>query len=66
MLADPGSEVYTSRTFSDKRYESNVLNSFGHPEDLHGHALPLRIGIRLKAPAAKARIAVTLVPAPAK
>ena len=33
-LLDPGSEVYTSRTFSSKRYESNVLNSFGHPVPL--------------------------------
>ncbi len=31
LLIDPGSEVYTARTFSSKRYESNVLNSFGHP-----------------------------------
>ncbi len=30
-LLDPGSEVYTARTFGPKRYESNVLNSFGHP-----------------------------------
>jgi hypothetical protein len=30
-LVDPGSEVYTARTFSGKRYDSNVLNSFGHP-----------------------------------
>lgn len=30
-LLDPGSEVYTARTFSSKRYDSNVLNSFGHP-----------------------------------
>lgn len=29
-LLDPGSEVYTARTFSAKRYDSNVLNSFGH------------------------------------
>jgi hypothetical protein len=29
-LVDPGSEVYTARTFSAQRYESNVLNSFGH------------------------------------
>ena len=187
VLLDPGSEVYTSRTFSSRRYESKVINSFGHPvpvvaghlqrpgrkaegkvlraeftdaadtfvidlraayglaqvrklerrfvyspaaagkltvtdevelaepgtfetalitfgevavnddgsllisdgdeavratidtggakydivqetidEDLHGHTLPRRIGIRLQAPAAKARIAVTIVPAPAK
>jgi len=31
VLLDPGSEVYTARTFSNKRYESTVLNSFGHP-----------------------------------
>ncbi|MFH0944799.1 MAG: heparinase [Planctomycetota bacterium] len=30
-LIDPGGEVYTSRTFSSKRYQSDVLNSFGHP-----------------------------------
>lgn len=30
-LVDPGSEVYTARTFSSRRYDSNVLNSFGHP-----------------------------------
>jgi hypothetical protein len=30
-LLDPGSEIYTQRTFSGRRYESNVLNSFGHP-----------------------------------
>ena len=30
-LVDPGSEVYTARTFSSRRYESGVLNSFGHP-----------------------------------
>jgi len=30
-LVDPGSEVYTARTFSSRRYESDVLNSFGHP-----------------------------------
>jgi hypothetical protein len=31
VLTDPGSEVYTRRTFSPRRYESQVLNSFGHP-----------------------------------
>jgi len=31
VLVDPGSEVYTARTFSSKRYVSKVLNSFGHP-----------------------------------
>lgn len=28
---DPGGEVYTRRTFSPRRYESKVLNSYGHP-----------------------------------
>jgi len=27
---DPGNEVYTRRTFSRQRYESKVLNSYGH------------------------------------
>jgi hypothetical protein len=30
-ILDPGGEVYTKRTFSNKRYDSNLLNSFGHP-----------------------------------
>lgn len=31
VLLDPGGEVYTARTFSSRRYESRMLNSFGHP-----------------------------------
>ncbi|OGV38252.1 MAG: hypothetical protein A2X48_06905 [Lentisphaerae bacterium GWF2_49_21] len=31
IVLDPGGEVYTARTFSAKRYDSNLLNSFGHP-----------------------------------
>lgn len=31
LLIDPGSEIYTKRTFTNQRYVSNVLNSFGHP-----------------------------------
>ena len=31
VLLDPGSETYTARTFSKQRYESKLLNSFGHP-----------------------------------
>ena len=31
VLLDPGAETYTARTFSAKRYESKLLNSFGHP-----------------------------------
>ncbi|MBU4270879.1 MAG: heparinase II/III family protein [Planctomycetes bacterium] len=30
-LLDPGHEIYTARTFNKHRYESKVLNSFGHP-----------------------------------
>jgi hypothetical protein len=30
-LVDPGRETYTQRTFSSRRYESGVLNSWGHP-----------------------------------
>ncbi|HYW80330.1 MAG TPA: heparinase II/III family protein, partial [Thermoguttaceae bacterium] len=33
-LVDPGAEIYTARTFSSRRYESDVLNSFGHPVPL--------------------------------
>ncbi len=33
-LVDPGSEVYTRRTFSGERYQSGVLNSLGHPVPL--------------------------------
>lgn len=29
-LLDPGGEVYTARTFSSHRYDSKLLNSFGH------------------------------------
>ena len=31
LVLDPGAEVYSFRTFSDKRYESQLLNSYGHP-----------------------------------
>ncbi len=31
VLLDPGLETYTARTFSGRRYESNLLNSYGHP-----------------------------------
>jgi hypothetical protein len=31
LLTDPGAEVYTARTFSKNRYQSDLLNSFGHP-----------------------------------
>lgn len=30
VVCDPGGEVYTRRTFGPKRFDSRVLNSFGH------------------------------------
>lgn len=30
VICDPGGEIYTARTFSAHRYESKLLNSFGH------------------------------------
>jgi hypothetical protein len=34
VLLDPGGEVYTARTFSAQRYDSKLLNSYGHPVPL--------------------------------
>jgi hypothetical protein len=31
VVRDPGGETYTARTFSARRYEGELLNSFGHP-----------------------------------
>jgi hypothetical protein len=31
IAGDPGGETYTRRTFSPQRYDSKVLNSYGHP-----------------------------------
>ncbi|MEW6356469.1 MAG: heparinase II/III family protein [Planctomycetota bacterium] len=39
VLLDPGSEVYTGRTFSKDRYVSNVLNSYGHAVPLVAGAM---------------------------
>jgi hypothetical protein len=30
-VLDPGLETYSYRTFSEKRYDSQLLNSYGHP-----------------------------------
>jgi len=30
LVIDPGSEVYGQKTFSEVRYESEIMNSFGH------------------------------------
>lgn len=39
FAGDPGNENYTVRTFSRRRYESKVLNSFAHPVPRVGGAL---------------------------
>lgn len=39
MCGDPGGEIYTARTFSDRRYESKMLNSYGHPVPVVGGKL---------------------------
>ncbi|MEZ5415602.1 MAG: heparinase II/III family protein [Opitutaceae bacterium] len=31
LICDPGLETYTDRTFSPQRYQSDLLNSYGHP-----------------------------------
>lgn len=31
LIVDPGLEIYSFRTFSAQRYESQLLNSYGHP-----------------------------------
>lgn len=31
VICDPGKEIYTRRSFSSDRYQSNVNNSYGHP-----------------------------------
>jgi hypothetical protein len=47
IVCDPGGEVYTSRTFGPHRYDSAVLNSYGH-------AVPVVAG-KLQRPGADAR-----------
>ena len=39
LAGDPGSEVYTRRTFSPQRYESKIINSYGHPVPVIGGLL---------------------------
>jgi hypothetical protein len=51
LIVDPGGETYTARTFGPHRYDSNVLNSFGH-------SVPLVAG-KMQQAGAKAK-AVTL------
>ncbi|MCL5280554.1 MAG: heparinase II/III-family protein [Planctomycetes bacterium] len=51
LIVDPGGETYTARTFGPHRYDSNMLNSFGH-------SVPLVSG-KMQSAGAKAK-AVTL------
>jgi hypothetical protein len=39
VICDPGGEVYTKRTFSSRRFDSQVLNSFGHAVPVVGGQL---------------------------
>ncbi len=39
VICDPGGEVYTARTFGPRRYDSKVLNSFGHAVPVVGGQL---------------------------
>ena len=39
LAGDPGSELYTRRTFSPQRYESKIINSYGHPVPVIGGLL---------------------------
>lgn len=50
IIADPAGERYTARTFSAKRYDGRLLNSYGHP-------VPVVAG-QLQQPGAKARAKV--------
>lgn len=53
VICDPGGEVYTKRTFSAHRYDSKVINSYGH-------AVPIVAGKLQKAGAdAKAVVLAT-------
>lgn len=41
LIYDPGLETYSMRTFSKQRYESQLLNSYGHPVPRIGGQLQL-------------------------
>ncbi|MBR4753314.1 MAG: hypothetical protein IK077_16320 [Thermoguttaceae bacterium] len=47
LSRDPGGETYTARTFGSRRYEGQLLNSYGHP-------VP-RIAGKLQDPGAKSK-----------
>ena len=39
VILDPGREDYTARTFSSHRFDSKMLNSYGHPVPIVANAL---------------------------
>jgi len=49
LIYDPGLEVYSMRTFSAQRYESQLLNSYGHPVPRIGGKLQ-EVGPTFQAP----------------
>jgi hypothetical protein len=53
LILDPGHERYTARTFSAHRYDSNLLNSFGHDVPMVAGTLQ-RTGAAAKAKVVKA------------
>jgi len=58
VLCDPGSEVYTARTFSSRRYESKVLSSFGHSVPVIAGQLQ-RVGLEARAVVRRAEFSET-------
>lgn len=48
LAADPGAETYTRRTFSDRRYVSPLLNSFGHDVPRLGPGVLQSTGARFR------------------
>lgn len=42
IAGDVGYEIYTARTFSSHRYDSKIINSYGHPVPRVGGRLQLR------------------------
>ena len=52
VVCDPGGEIYTARTFSARRYDSKVLNSYDHAVPVIGGQLQ-RTGADAQAAAAR-------------
>jgi len=58
VICDPGSEVYTARTFSPQRFDSKVINSYGHAVPVVAGQLQ-RAGTDTRAPVREARFAAS-------